>query len=193
MHSFFSDLALNYAQVRRASSWTMRCTYFHVLGLTIPIHPILSSPENDHSHQCVQQSSWIRIIMSCLWLAVPVDGLPRPLRHTWVDGKNELFGLTYNYLFIVPKFQSIIRHLWKKDSLLDSIRAKRFHYSLDPMFIDYEGDFDARILSGLEAKGHVTKNTNLQEGISAVTAISKAHHILEVATDPRRNGSVVTF
>lgn len=76
---------------------------------------------------------------------------------------------------------------------MDSIRAKRIHHPLRPMHIDHEADFDVSILSGLRAKGHDIKATSLQVGFSAVTAISKAHNILEVENDPRRNGSVATF
>lgn len=98
-----------------------------------------------------------------------------------------------NYLFIASNFQSTIRHLWKKDSLKDSIRAKRIHHPLWPMQIDFEADFDTSILSGLKAKGHDTKPTGIQVGFSAITAISKAHNILEVSIDPRRNGSCAIF
>lgn len=80
-----------------------------------------------------------------------------------------------------------------KNSLIDSIRAKRIHHPLRPMHIDYEANFDASILNGLQNKGHDIKNTSLQVGFSAVTAISKAHNILEAETDPRRNGSVSIF
>lgn len=61
------------------------------------------------------------------------------------------------------------------------------------MQLDYEAGIDANILNGLRRRAHVIKTTNIQDQFSAVTAISKAHNILEAVADPRRNGSVAIF
>lgn len=91
------------------------------------------------------------------------------------------------------QLQSTIRHLWMKDTLHDAIQAKRVHHQLLPMLIQYESGFDEKILLGLQALGHITAQTQVTRGFSAVTAISKAFNVLEVSADARRNGSTAIF
>lgn len=87
----------------------------------------------------------------------------------------------------------MIRHLWMNDSLNDAIAVPRIHHNLRPMLIEYEVDYDVKMLEGLESKGHKIEESKLQLGFSAIAGISKAHNILEVSTDPRRNGSTAIY
>lgn len=89
--------------------------------------------------------------------------------------------------------QSLIRHLYIKDTLHNAIDVKRLHHQLLPMQILYENGFDPKILNGLQAKGHITVETAVQRGFSAVTGISKVQNILEVSPDSRRNGSIAVY
>lgn len=80
-----------------------------------------------------------------------------------------------------------------EDTLYNAIQTRRVHHELLPMHIQFEFGFDTKILSGLRAKGHTIAPAMVQRGFSAVTAISKVYHILEVSADPRRNGSTAIY
>lgn len=87
----------------------------------------------------------------------------------------------------------MIRHLWMNESLQDAIVPPRIHHNLRPMFIEYESEYDMKMLEGLESKFHKVQESRLQRGFSAIAGISKAHNIIDVSTDPRRNGSTAIY
>uniref|UniRef100_A0A182QND5 Gamma-glutamyltransferase n=1 Tax=Anopheles farauti TaxID=69004 RepID=A0A182QND5_9DIPT len=84
----------------------------------------------------------------------------------------------------------ILRHLYFKQSLCDAMNAPRIHHQLAPMQVEYEPNFDAKLVAELAARGHKVVESKADFGFAALTAIAKQGPLVEAAYDRRRGGSV---
>lgn len=89
---------------------------------------------------------------------------------------------------------SLVRHLFMKETLTNSISERRLHHQLFPMELRYETNFEQGIVTELNQKyGHRVVENERDGGFAAVVGIAKNNGEIEGAIDPRRGGSVETF
>jgi len=66
---------------------------------------------------------------------------------------------------------AIVRNLWLKKDLKQSIDTRRIHHQLAPMQVSYEPDTDQEVLKGLEKRGH--KIEKIDKFQSVVVGVEK--------------------
>lgn len=87
---------------------------------------------------------------------------------------------------------AIIRNLWLKKDLKESIDTRRIHHQLAPMQVSYEPDTDLEVLKGLEERGH--KIEKIDKFGSVVVAVEKGEDGRVYANaDFRKAGGVDGF
>lgn len=89
----------------------------------------------------------------------------------------------------------IIQHYYMKSnaSLWDLFAMKRMHHQLMPNVVDYEPDFDPKIIDGLVALNHTVSKFTQTIGFGALVGILAERDSITPAYDPRRGGSVSVF
>lgn len=92
---------------------------------------------------------------------------------------------------------TIIQHYYMKSnaSLSELFAAKRLHHQLLPNVIEYEPDFDQKIIDGLAALNHTMSKFTETFGFGALVGVYADDDTrkLSAAFDPRRGGSVYVF
>ncbi|XP_037041227.1 scoloptoxin SSD14-like isoform X2 [Bradysia coprophila] len=86
-----------------------------------------------------------------------------------------------------------ISQLLFNEPLPKTIREKRFHHQLAPMYIQYESGFNETILRQLKERGHVVSEEKTPYGFVAVTGIARNGDELTPVYDNRRHGSTFVF
>lgn len=89
----------------------------------------------------------------------------------------------------------IIQHYYMKSnaSLWELFASKRLHHQLLPNVINYEQDFDQRIVDGLAALNHTMEKVTMNIGFGALVGVLAEDDSISGAFDPRRGGSVAVL
>lgn len=91
------------------------------------------------------------------------------------------------------RLQTILRHLYWNESLVDAINSRRIHHQLIPMRLEYDDGLDEELFAGLQAKGHDMYKSPSDSGFASLTGISRIGDDIQAVYDRRRVGSAVVF